>query len=221
MPPPHELIEALRRFRGVNAVSRRLTDLFVKAGLEECRYTPNGVDDELFKPVEPIGRNKEFITVGFSGSKKHDHEKGISSYIEPLGREYWIRLNLAMPQNGYVTLDEMPRFYNQTDLYLCASSAEGFSVSALEASACGRPLISTDVGGNRELIKDGHNGFFIKRDLGDIRDKLYRLHRDRGRLIEMGMNNRDEVEKKWSWKIRVADWIEFIKDTLNADRYSK
>ena len=38
----------------------------------------------------------------------------------------------------------MPKFYNKLDIY-CASSSEGFSLSVLEASATGIPVISTKV----------------------------------------------------------------------------
>ena len=70
--PPQELVSALSHFKGVNAVSQRLEKLFVRAGLKDCRYTPNGVDDSLFKNKELLAKNKDFITIGFSGNKKHD-----------------------------------------------------------------------------------------------------------------------------------------------------
>lgn len=208
--PPQGLVDALRRFKGVNAVSKKLTDIFIQSGLTECFYTPNGMESEIFKPVVEIGKNNNFITVGFSGNRKHDFRKGIKEYIEPLRRFNWIRLKLAMPQSGYVPLEDMPQFYNDIDAYLCASSSEGFSLSVLEASACGRSVVSTRVGGCEDLIRDGYNGFFVKRDFNDIVEKLKRLHENRDILIEMGRNNRQEVEQKWSWKIRSQDWFRFM-----------
>ena len=119
-----------------------------------------------------------------------------------------------MPQEDYVVLEAMPQFYNQIDVYLCASSSEGFSLSVLEASACGRPIVSTKISGCEELIIDNYNGFFVKRELDDIVSKLEHLHQNRNQLVEMGMNNRSEVEKKWSWRVRVEDWISFIQGAV-------
>ena len=108
-------------------------------------------------------------------------------------------------------------FYNNIDVYLCASSSEGFSLSVLEASACGRPVVSTKVGGAEDMIVEGYNGFFVKRELTDIVKKLRKLHEDRKRLIEMGRNARKEVEKKWSWRVRSRDWANFIAGRIEGD----
>ena len=48
-----------------------------------------------------------------------------------------------------------------TDAGLFASLAEGFSVSMVEHIACGRPIVSTDVSGVRELVVNGKNGFIL------------------------------------------------------------
>jgi L-malate glycosyltransferase len=45
------------------------------------------------------------------------------------------------------------------DLFLLPSHHESFGLAALEAMACGVPVIATSVGGTREVIRDGENGF--------------------------------------------------------------
>jgi len=47
------------------------------------------------------------------------------------------------------------------DAGLFASYTEGFSVAMVEQLACGRPIVSTDVSGARDLIVDGRNGFVL------------------------------------------------------------
>jgi len=214
VPPPDSLIRFLSRYSGVNAVSCRLFNIFRQAGLENLVYTPNGVDIELFKPESEIQIDAP-LRVGFSGNKKHDWRKGITEFIEPACDLPGIELKLAMPQDGhYVPLAEMPRFYNKIDVYLCASRSEGFSLSVLEASACGRPVISTRVGGSEDLIEDGVNGFLVDRNVQAIQEKLKYFLSNRQRVVEMGSANRETVDENWSWEKRAPAWIEFIKKGL-------
>lgn len=208
--PPDNLVAILSKFKKVNTVSSRLYRIFKKAGLKNIFCTPNGVDDGLFYPKKPLSGSKK-LRVGYAGTRKRDWKEGISGFIDPLRKIDFIDLKLATPEDNYITHDRMPGFYNEIDVYLCASLSEGFSLSVLEASGCGRPVLSTRVGGSEELLIDGHNGLFVNRDLDDIVKKLRILHKNRDRLIEMGKKSRAEVEKKWSWKVRSRDWLEFIR----------
>ena len=53
------------------------------------------------------------------------------------------------------------RLYPALHAYICTSQTEGLSNVLLEAGACGVPVIATRVGGNPEIIIDGHNGFLV------------------------------------------------------------
>ena len=57
--------------------------------------------------------------------------------------------------------ERVVEFIACADAGLFASLAEGFSVSMVEHIACGRPIVSTDVSGVRELVVDGKNGFIL------------------------------------------------------------
>lgn len=212
VPPPPQLVEFLTRFAGVNAVSRRLATLFADAGLTDVRYTPNGVDTAVFRPERPISLEGA-LRVGFSGSKKHDWRKGVSELIEPACDLPGVQLRLAMPVEGmHVPLEEMSRFYNDLDVYVCASSSEGFSLSVLEASSCGRPVVSTRVGGSEELIEHGVNGVLVDRSVDAIRDAVATFAADRDLTRTMGAANRRIVEERWGWERRAPAWLDFIRE---------
>jgi len=59
--------------------------------------------------------------------------------------------------------EQVAEFIACADAGLMASLHEGFSVAMVEQIACGRPIVSTDVSGARELIVDGKNGFILPR----------------------------------------------------------
>ncbi len=212
--PPPVLVDYLNRFAGVNLVSRRLYELFLGEGLQNGACTLNGVDTHMFTPEGPVGTFGD-LRIGFSGTKKHDQLKGVSEFIAPACDIPGVTLQMAMHRDQtHVQHDQMPNFYNGIDVYVCASSSEGFSMSVLEAAACGRPIISTRVGGCEDLIIDGVNGFLVDRSVDAIREKLSYFVENRNKAAEMGAMNRRIVEQLWSWEVRSKAWLAFIKGHL-------
>jgi len=217
--PPEELLIELSKLKHINVISRRLFNIFQTAGLTNMTLTENGVDTDLFTPVQPINTDRSLpLVVGFSGSThipKHDDLKGCSEFILPLSEIPNVEVNILGGRGAHqVQRDEMPNLYNQIDLYICASTSEGFSQSVLEASACGRGVISTRVGGCEDLIEEMKNGFFINRDLTEIKRLIMKLETNRELVKQLGENNRAIVLEKYSWAIRVKEWLQFIESNL-------
>jgi glycosyltransferase involved in cell wall biosynthesis len=62
---------------------------------------------------------------------------------------------------GDVAHDELPSYYNMSDLLVLPSEMEGVPMVILESLACGTPVIATNVGGIPDIVKDGENGFVL------------------------------------------------------------
>jgi glycosyltransferase involved in cell wall biosynthesis len=215
--PDGKLIKFLNKFLRVNVVSSRLFDAFDNAGLDKLNYTPNGVDLDLFEQKKIYVSNynmfnKDFY-VGYSGSKAHDWRKGTSEFIIPATKLAGAENKLAMLSTGsYIPLGLMPNFYQSLDCYVCASSSEGMSLSVLEAAATGLPIISTRCSGTDEMFVDKENCLLVDRDMRQIADKISYLKHNTEECVRIGSNIRKTVEDKFSWKERVIDWIDFIKE---------
>lgn len=83
-------------------------------------------------------------------------------------------------------------------MVLCSTAVETFSLAALEAMALGKPVVHSDVGGAREMIVDGHNGYlFPVGDLDALVQRLVRLA-DPARARPMGANARRAVEARFT-----------------------
>jgi len=213
--PPNKLIKYLNKFLGVNAVSQRLTNLFGKAGVEKIRYTPNGADIELFKPV---GYKPDKFYVGYSGTKKHDWRKGTTEFIIPAAKKSGVKCKLAMLKDKtHIPLEDMPDFYRQLSCYVCASSSEGFSLSVLEAASCGIPIVSTRVGGCTNLIEHGVNGFLCNRNIDEIAYYITRLNDDEFLWNRISYSIRRTVVDEYSWKNRSKDWFCFMKEFCHTE----
>jgi D-inositol-3-phosphate glycosyltransferase len=63
---------------------------------------------------------------------------------------------------GLVEYEKLPYYYNAADVCVFPSYYESFGLVPLESLACGTPVVATDVGDLRNIIRQGENGFVIK-----------------------------------------------------------
>jgi glycosyltransferase involved in cell wall biosynthesis len=115
--------------------------------------------------------------------------------------ERWLRraveeLNLTnVVFAGHV--DDIEQVWRGHHALVLASRYEGMPLAVVEAMLCGRPCIATDVGGNRELIRDGVNGFLAKAPTVELVDEaMNRAWENHERLKEMGCIAATDV-RKW------------------------
>jgi D-inositol-3-phosphate glycosyltransferase len=63
---------------------------------------------------------------------------------------------------GLIKHEELPYFYNAADACVVPSYYESFGLVALESLACGTPVVATDVGNHKNLIRQGETGYVIE-----------------------------------------------------------
>jgi D-inositol-3-phosphate glycosyltransferase len=75
---------------------------------------------------------------------------------------------------------ELPDLYRAADVAVVCSHSESFGFTALEAQACGTPVVATPVGAIPEIVRDGVSGYVLEhRSPGDLAERLRRLFDDR------------------------------------------
>lgn len=66
------------------------------------------------------------------------------------------------------TTKQLNELYNQCDVFVSPTRAEAFNIPCLEAMACGKPVITTNYGGQTDYVIDGQTGVLLDYDLVDV-----------------------------------------------------
>jgi glycosyltransferase involved in cell wall biosynthesis len=94
-------------------------------------------------------------------------------------------------------LDDIEKIWEEHHALVLPARFEGMPLVVVEAMLCGRPCIATDVGGNRELIRDGVNGFLAKAPTVELLDEaMSRAWENRNQLRAMGEISARDV-RQW------------------------
>jgi glycosyltransferase involved in cell wall biosynthesis len=103
---------------------------------------------------------------------------------------------------GLVSLAELPDYYAQANIYISASHSDGTSISLLEAMACGRPVLVSDIPGNRQWITQGVEGWlFPDGNVQALAELILKAIELRSQLTAMGSAARKLVEQKADWQV--------------------
>lgn len=96
---------------------------------------------------------------------------------------------------GHVSREKMVHLYNAADLVLSLSRNDLLPFALIEAAACARPCIATDVGAVRDIVVDGVSGHVLETPSVDgVAQVIRDMFRDDGREATMGARARERAE---------------------------
>jgi D-inositol-3-phosphate glycosyltransferase len=95
------------------------------------------------------------VVGGASGGRGQEELERLRDLAGSLGISDAVRFLGARPHV------ELPAFYRAADAVVVCSHNESFGLAALEAHACGAPVVGTDVGGLSHIVRDGESGFLV------------------------------------------------------------
>ncbi len=109
--------------------------------------------------------------------------------------------------------DDMPEVLAQANIVCLPSYREGLPKVLLEAAACARALVATDVPGCREIVIDGYNGLLAPmRDAAGLAAAIHRLVEDARLRHELGQRGRTLVEAELSEEKVVAQTLAIYRE---------
>ena len=102
-------------------------------------------------------------------------------------------------------------------VYCLPSYGDPAPLAAVEAMACGRPVVATDAGGLGYLVPDEGGARVPPGNAGALADALGRILGDPALARSMGEHNRRLVEERYAWP-RVVDRLEDLYGTATSAR---
>ena len=112
---------------------------------------------------------------------------------------------------GSVAHHELPYFYAAADVCVMPSYSESFGLVALEAQACGCPVVASGVSGLRSVVRDEVSGYLIdEHDPAAYAERIGRLLENSELAQQMGRRGR-LLAQRFSWT-RTADRLELLFD---------
>lgn len=193
---------------------------------------PNGVDHRQFIDMKRRGEHNKKFRVLFSGNLTRRKgaqwlspiasrlDRGVELHYTAGLRNYSEYATIAnMFPVGYVLHSDMPALYNQYDALVLPTVREGLPLVALEAMACGLPVVATHCSSLPELIEEGKGGYLC--DLGcpqQFAEAINVLASSPNLRMEMGAYNRNRIEENYTLDLMCSRYLELFEKTLLAFR---
>ena len=213
-------------------LSKFWTDKEIKRKKFRTRF--NISDDEIAIGIVgrlvPIKNHQLFIQSVFTASKKTNQK--IRAFIVGDGELYTDLVNYckqhqipySTPENpgkNLITftswIKEIDEVNAGIDIAALSSNNEGTPVSLIEAQAAGTPIISTDVGGIRNIVKVGKTAYLTSQNNeNEFVESLLKLIESAELRHEFAMHGRSFVEEKFHYNRLVSDMKSLYFDLLNS-----
>ena len=215
-------------------------DHFVQSGLVQQWKTVVihgvGVDLEMYSPVPEPPEPPLIVMAG-----RLLWDKGVGEFIEAsrVIRERQVDARFALVgapdpgnpatiseeklqewvQEGIIEWwgqrDDMPEIFAKSHIVVLPSYGEGFPTVLMEAAACSRPVVATDIPGCREVVHHGKTGFLVPvSDTMALAEALQKLLMDSDMRIKFGKNGRQLMEERFSQRGINDQTVQVYEDLL-------
>lgn len=131
--------------------------------------------------------------------------------LENLSNKYHANVTFR----GTIPNNQIPQELNQTEVFILPSFLEGHPKALIEAMACEKPVIGTNVAGIQEIIRDHETGLLCETDKNSIQNAIINLLDNSSLKQQLGKNARKFVLDNYSFKRIKSLELDMIISVLN------
>lgn len=236
-----DLRRTLERAAAVHCVSDAMLDTVQHYGVrpEKARVIRPAVDPDMFQPNRnDTGSGANELHIVTTGSliwrKGLEYllqairlvlDRGTDVHLEIIGDgpelqrvRYTINdldLTDRVTLRGQIMPADVVRVLQRADVFVLSSLSEGISNAVLEAMSCALPVVTTQVGGMREAVTDGVEGFVVPpRDPAAMAEAMIALARDPRLRGAMGAAGRERVVRDFALSSQVSRFVDLFQGTI-------
>ena len=150
-------------------------------------------------------RQHDDVRLLILGEDSHEGDESEKERLKAIASQVGVRDRVDFV--GSVAHHELPYFYAAADVCVMPSYSESFGLVALEAQACGCPVVASGVSGLRSVVRDEVSGYLIdEHDPAEYAERIGRLLENSELAQQMGRRGR-LLAQRFSWT-RTADRLE-------------
>jgi hypothetical protein len=229
--------------------------------LDKIKIVPHGVDVDLFKPLNIKHSKFTFVMNGgwvHGWKDRKGLSYGIKAFCEEFNKDENVRMIVKInscyggdlqkninelkienktPAELQIVPQQIPfkdlvKVYNEGDIFVNTSLADGFNLNCLEAQACGLPVLTTSFGGQSDFCNND-NGWLLEEgtmkenkwdlqyegtswkepSIEEIRKKMRDCYNNQIEVTTKGMTSRMD-SKDWTWDCSARKALEAIELTV-------
>ena len=233
---------ALQQIKAVHSVCKALSEEGMRhLGVppSKIRVIYTGIDTQLFTPPSNRSSANAFRIAWVGNLIWHKSiesallsirllkERGIVPHLSVIGtgpelqRMHYTIADLGLDKEvsylGKRSPAEVALLYQRSDAFLLSSHSEGIANALVEAMAVGLPVVTTNVGGMPEAVKDGVEGFVVPLlDADAMAKALYRLAVNPDLRKRMGQAARQRVLRQFNLSDQGRQFAQFFRDAAKV-----
>lgn len=126
---------------------------------------------------------------------------GVGTYSDELHRQVEeLGLSDVVRFTGFLEDHDLRLHYAAADVAVAPSIYEPFGLVAVEAMACGTPVVVGDTGGLREIVSDGHGLSFPPQDADELAERLIAVLTDHDLAQDLVDKGRRRIAQRYDWQ---------------------
>jgi len=200
--------------------------LFKKTFFKKSKIINNFIDKETILSRNKINYNSDIIFVG-----RYTSLKGFEDLIQLAKELPSIKINLVgdgsykpnlknVSNIGVVPNKDLPKYYDQNSIFILPSYTEAFPMTILEAMARGLVILTSNIPGMKEIVKEGRNGYlFNSGDITKMKEIILYLKNNPDEIKRISANNLEDIMKFTSER-QVKKYMQVYKEILQEGKHA-
>jgi mannosylfructose-phosphate synthase len=156
--------------------------------------------DYLIDAFAGVARASDLaLVIGGGSSQPEARERQVLAVLKELAAAHHVDARVTF--TGYITDAELPYFYRRARAFVLPSRFEPFGMTALEAMACGTPVVATNLGGLARYLRDGYDALLADpSDAEALAAAILRAATDEDLAARLVAAGHETIAREFTWE---------------------